>query len=116
MAAIVTLIVTVWRDIIRDRPKLLADVNFSPNDNGGLMMNLSAVNTGRRPISVIGWIVISRNAKNLVPLSGFFLKEAETWSCSTPAGVGLGPKDLVDVFCRDTAGKECTCQKEPYGS
>ncbi|MGO8757129.1 MAG: hypothetical protein ACLQG3_03300 [Terracidiphilus sp.] len=100
------LVVTVWRDIIRDRPKLIADAHFSPSIGGGLLLSLSAVNTGRRPISVIGWIVRSRNSRYMVPSSGFFLKEAETWSYNTEAGDELSPKDVIDIFCHDTTGKE----------
>jgi len=108
VVAMVTLVVTVWRDIIRDRPKLIAEAHFSPsaNTDGGLLLNLSAVNSGRRPISVIGWIVLSRKKRYMVPSSGFFLKEAETWSHNTEAGDEFGPKDVIDIFCSDTTGKE----------
>ena len=77
VVAMLALVVTVWRDIIRDRPKLIADAHFSPSIGGGLLLSLSAVNTGRRPISVIGWIVRSRNSRYMVPSSGLFLKKLD---------------------------------------
>ena len=113
MVATAALVIAIWKDIVRDRPKLEVSAFFAADASGKLVLFLSAVNIGRRPISVHGWVITLRDRRKCVlGLTNFILDEAKTWNCTRDLGKEISPKEVIDIYCNDAKGREWHLKKK----